>query len=466
MKKMMAILGVLLVGLGTLGTLNTNADNGHIVHAQVSNLPIGDFIVTKPVNKATTIYISKEMVPFVEATGAVVHTITYTTGWWPFITTHHLYYYQANEFVNEVVEVRSLSTKVDSLIFMIRQLESYAASYISINNITSSDVDNLVLGYIRNLDLGYRDSGTIFESLIGTAFSLICGQFDLGFVDFVNAKESIKYTCINNSLVDMKSYFASFVSITANINPRYGTVLERFKMRNMLEDPVNNAYGIDLIHMFCSLDGLEQYPGGNLSIGYQLQNLIAFIGDLHSACYDFGLTGGLVTNFENQVLDSNTDFSRADFYADIDAYNIGRGYLTTYDANSNRCNLVSGALAAYYESCVDSEPFRYRSFIKNVAYQYVADPIDTGAGAFVATDLNTTGINAFRFTTANACLLSPTNLADASLDLPSIDPRDYFLCHPYSLEGEYHMPSYAVRKNMVKGFINFVTSEAGYGNIY
>ena len=345
---------------------------------------------------------------------------------------------------------------------MLKQLEKYASSYLVANPNTDSDVDNLVLGYIRNIDISYQDSDSVFENKTGVGFKLICGEFDFGFVDFVNTKESAKYTCVNNSLVDIKSYFASFVSTPSAINPRYGIVLERFKMTNKLVDPVGSSYSIDLVHMFCALDGLEYLPAGDFSRSYQLQSLISYIGDLHTACYDFGLVNRVVENFEDQVLGSDTSFSRSDFLADVDAMNIGRGFLTVYDEEAKRCNLVSEALAAYYEINQADEKFRYQSFIKNISYQYIASPIEGGAGPFVAENITSTGINAFFFNVSNFCFLYSTNLYDSYDGILPVDVNYYFLCHPYSSVGQSFRPSYLVRRSMVKGFVNFVLTRAGY----
>lgn len=67
-----------------------------------------------------------------------------------------------------------------------------------------------------------------------------------------------------------------------------------------------------------------------------MQNLVSYIGDLQSVCYDFGARNSIVNDFETEVLEGRTTFSRSDLYSDIDSYNIGTGYLTVYDENVER----------------------------------------------------------------------------------------------------------------------------------
>jgi len=425
---------MLCVGIGVvLSSLNNY--EASTTYARVEWPGFGDYIVSRPTNREIQVYIAKDLVPYVEETGAHVYMRTYTTGWWIFAETHYLYYYYTNEYVDEIVEIRSVGADIDSLVFMIKQLEYYARSYISTNSITSCDADNLVLGYIRNIDVLYKDSNTIFESKTGFAFKIICGEFDLNFVDYVNSQESAVYTSQSDALIDTKSYFASFVASSERVNPRYGTIRNKYKtiaQKLMVPSVDSPATGlsIDLLHLFCSLDGLEYL--GISQTQYHLQYLLTFIGDLHTACYDFGLNDTIVIDFESQVLSpiSQTSFSIDDLYADTDAFNIGRGYLTMSDESGKRCNTLSEALSGYYKLCKSDPFYRFRSFIRNVAHEfYIVSNDPQVFGQFIAADLFATGLNAFRYVTASFSTYHRQHSLNGLFSIPKTRCYTFYAIH-------------------------------------
>ncbi len=427
---------------------------------ETTNTSFANYLITET-SSATSekVYVSAEIKPYVEELGATIYTETKKSGWWIFATTHTYYYYYTSQKVDKIVSVRSVGNDLDSVIFMVEQLENYATNFINEKNLNTNN-SSLILPYLRCLNNQYRDSGSAFENATGYLFKSICGSLNQDFLKYVNDNETKKYSNSSDSLIDIKNYFATFINKT-DVNSSYGTFITKYKDMNNKMLITNSGEKIDLIHMFCVVDGLEEKPSNDEA--HDLQNLVSFVGDLHQACYNAGKTKLEVTDFKNEILKNDSyQFSLSDFFADLDGYNIGKSHLRVLDGSAKK-NKLSTSMYGYYNLVKTNSMYRYRSFIKNVASQYIEFPIENSIGVFVAEDLKTTGIHGFLFTSSINCNLKPTDLSNSTNFLDA-DPRIHIMCHNYS--DSFSMPSHAVRKAMVKGFTNYVLEMAGYAKFY
>lgn len=450
-----------LLLLMTFGVVAFSRNNYLLVNAEEQgNSIFANYLITE--NSSTfseKVYVSNEIKPFVEDLGVTIYTETKKTGWWIFATTHYYYYYYTSQNVDKIVSVRSVGNDLDSVVFMVEQLENYATNFINEKNLSTNN-SSLVLPYLRCLSNQYKDSGSVFESATGYVFKTICGSLNQDFLKYVNDNEAKKYSNSSDSLIDIKNYFATFIN-NNDVNSSYGTFNTKYKNMNQKMLITNSGEEIDLIHMFCVADGLEEKPTNDEA--HDLQNLVSFVGDLHQACYNAGKTNLEVTNFKNEILANDSyQFSWSDFFADLDGYNIGKSHLRVLD-DSTKKNKLSTAMYGYYNLVKTNSRYRYRSFIKNVANQYIEFPIENSVGVFVAEDLKTTGIHGFLFKSSNNCNLKPTDLSHSTNFLDA-DPRIYIMCHNYN--NSFSMPSHSVRKAMVKGFTNYVLEMAGYAKFY
>ncbi len=423
--------------------------------------PLGDYVETQPVNGSTIVYVSEDIVPYLREAGITVRVEEHKEGWWIFSTNTYLYSYMATQFIDKVIQVRSLDTSMDTLVYMLQQLQTYTYGYMN-ENTYYGDANNLILGYIRNIHTGYAD-GRKLNGIKGVMFSTICGEAETKFINYVNESESRKFSSTNENTIDIKTYFYTFLEDKKTYNSIYGEIKEEFiNMERELIDPATKKT-IDMIHMFCSLDGLETLP--KTSIDAQLQDLISWTGDLHQATAELKIVDLNTFNFENHILDiSDSGFHYSDFYADIDAYNIGRSYLTANNANGGRISLWS-SISAYYTTIKKDSKFRYKAFIKNVSYyadNLLESPLNIALNATAYTE--TRGFNSLVGMYMNINTFN-YYLNDMKF-FETVDPRFYFLTHAYNLDSPASMPTYEVRKVMVKGFINYVCVNAGYGELY
>ncbi len=425
-----------------------------------ANTSFANYLVTENSSSISEkVYVSTEIKPYVEELGVTIYTETKTSGWWIFAKTHTYYYYYTSQNVDKIVSVRSVGNDLDSVVFMVEQLENYANNFINEKNLSTNN-SSLILPYLRCLNNQYKDSGSVFENATGFAFKSICGSLNQDFLKYVNDYETKKYSNSSDSLIDIKNYFATFIN-SADVNSSYGTFITKYRDMNHKMLITNSGEEIDLIHMFCVTDGLEEKP--NSDDAHDLQNLVSFIGDLHQACYNAGKKKLEVKDFKNEILmNSSYQFHKTDFFADLDGYNIGKSYLRVLDGSKKK-NKLSTSMYGYYNLVKTNTRYRYRSFIKNVASQYIEFPIEKSVGAFVAKDLKTTGIHGFLFTSSINCNLMPTDLSNSTNFLDA-DPRIHIMCHNYN--NGFSMPSHAVRKAMVKGFTNYILEMAGYAKFY
>ena len=204
---------------------------------------IGGYAVTEPVKETTKVYINNNLVDFVKKTGRDVYVeerkilgITYKT----------MHYYYASKYVEKIVEIREMSNDIDSVIFMVSELEKKAIEY------NEKNYKNLVLGYIRSINIDY-DKG-YFEYWV-----LLAGDTPTDFISYVNMD--------NSHGLKINEFFSSFLSSAKYNTNKYGMVDEQYQKGDStwlkLIDPYDNTKGIDLIHMFASIDGIYAKTGNN-----------------------------------------------------------------------------------------------------------------------------------------------------------------------------------------------------------
>lgn len=362
MKKYIILLVLLFIGI-TGSTIDVKASDPFML-MDVDGGGIGVYVITEPVMQTIKVNISEDMVNAVEATGTTVTTISTRHGFWPIYWYTYEYYYYDDQFVDEVVEQRVLSNDIDSLIFVIRELEEFASEYSSC---AGDNINNCVLGYVRGIHKGYvYDS----EHYTSSQWTVALGGLNEGFIDYVDSQDGTE--------LEIAEFFSAFIPFGDYNLADYGMddgysyyTYDDNQFRNMdldLIDPINSNSYIDLIHMFASMDGIyndsEQY--------IYMPNMISWAGDLQTyASYltEFNIDLGLIdseisswhmyTNYNEDFCDiiniDSCSFSEEDLLGDIDAMNIIQGFVN----NTISCqagvgcfnddyNLISGAMSGYY----------------------------------------------------------------------------------------------------------------------
>lgn len=327
-------------------------NNFCVAYAQIDSKPSNkfsymyDYGVTTPVNKETKVYIDESMVDFIKNTNREVFEETKTV----FFIPQKRYYYIANEYVEKVVSVRQISNDVDSLIFMLRELESEAIKYDSIH------YKNIVLGYIRSINSDYDG-----DSYYGK-WDAISGTIPFDFIQKIDNDYSHGLRFCD--------YFGSFINYSNYNSKSHLDMLTKYKRFHERLDLIdNNGNNLDLIHMFAAIDAIYDDTGNSLTIGRNnLQRDIAsWNGDLQQACEYLKYK-----ETENEDFIESIDFSKdilgisdsgcgiEDIIGDIDAMNITKSYIN-YAENS-----ISNAVSAYYSLIHENKSFRYQMFVNSV----------------------------------------------------------------------------------------------------
>ncbi|MBI9009345.1 MAG: hypothetical protein JEZ05_04870 [Tenericutes bacterium] len=142
---------------------------------------IGQYAKTRFIDEVVRVYITEDAVETIESTNTDVQTEVITTesclifGWICTTQTQTKFYYETTMKVNKVVEDRHLFNDVDSLIYMLKELEYRASNY---EGCKGQNVNNCVIGYVRGIDKGY-------VSGYGGLFTSALGNVNEGFVDYV-----------------------------------------------------------------------------------------------------------------------------------------------------------------------------------------------------------------------------------------------------------------------------------------
>ena len=308
------------------------------------------------------------MKEFIESTGKTVYTIEtkhYFLG--IYINSTYEYYFYENQFVTEIVEQRRLYNDIDTLIFMINELEMLAEEFDSNGNTT-----NYVLGYIRGINLDYVD-----DSYFG-GWQYLAGNIDENFISYVDQNDGIG--------IEFSEYFAQFLQDSSKFNSTYGYVSSSYKNKHlMIVDPFNDDSYIDVLHMFASMDGIYNQTGNSVVLGNNHQrDLLSWLGDLHQFTRTIHTRGidvstlptyytGYYSGYTNENIDFeeltgvlNSGFSEPDLLADVDAMNIAKTFL------DDDFNPISSGLSAYYNIIQGDNnyyPNRYKMFISTVTLE-------------------------------------------------------------------------------------------------
>jgi hypothetical protein len=377
------------------------------VHGSTSFIPgvdgyIGQYSKTRYIDEVVKVYITYDSIDIIESTNTDVITEVITKKTCLFFNlfcsthTETKYYYETTMRVNKVIEERHLFNDVDSLIYMLKELEYRASNYDSCKG---QNMNNCVIGYIRGINEGYVTG-------YGGLFTSALGNVNVGFVNYVNQQTG------DNGL-QVYEYFAAFESTTTFNSQLYGEV-ESFNHGNAVKliDPLNDISttegSIDLIHLFASIDGIYEDTEALLdpfdNIVVSIDHMISWAGDLQK--YTVELENQGVTREEiDHVIDSWSDtrnyeydfcdllgstceFSNEDMLSDIDAMNIAEllingipeydtycdynGFCTTYTIYDD-LNLVSTAFAGYYNIVgydnSSALPNRYKIFLDSIFFE-------------------------------------------------------------------------------------------------
>lgn len=323
-----------------------------VLKAESSIETIGLWAGTQDVSSLEKVYIPSSMVSLyreigrnicAEESGDNIHYFSLTVG-----HPQVFYYYYATPAMGKVTNIRSIYNDVDSLVFVLSQIEAKANAYIS-NTGSAQGTDyatNLVLGYVRS----FNDSDT-YHMVIGdsiNAWDIMAGSIDNNFIDYVESDES-------HGLL-YQDYFSSFLkysvyNITDHAAPRSQYQKADSDSVCGLRDPVSGN-SIDLIHLFASLDGALQNTGANETFCSTVQGsrefskgLSSWIGDLQTAAEaltEDSFDNNLCVDIDNfDFTDIMGETSYGCMEDDIDAINIAKRLL---DGGSS----ISSAFGIYY----------------------------------------------------------------------------------------------------------------------
>lgn len=140
------------------------------------------------------------------------------------IHTYEYYYTYVSYYDDVVSEKYVLKNDIQSVIYLVQVLEDFANDYIEEKRsemenppeetaiIRNRSITNLILGYIRGINLAYCRNG-YFN---GLAWHVTAGEVDYDFVDYVNLHDS--------STFKIRDYFARFVDQANYNSDDYGTI--------------------------------------------------------------------------------------------------------------------------------------------------------------------------------------------------------------------------------------------------
>lgn len=340
--------------LFNVSCLNVDASRGDL-------LSLGTYIIQTPENKSTKVYVVPQLKKFVEDNGVKVYEEK--KGWWVFSSSK--YYYYSNKYVDRIVTSRQLYNDVDSLIFVVSELEQKAKKFLddkAKDNKNEKPIDNpknLVLGYIRTITTKYDDSELEWSVVTGT-----CNK------EFINEVDSE-----NKYGLKIKEYFAQFVEYNYYNTKVHGELDAKYRKNkndvSYLED--SSDYGskkrLDLIHFFGCIDGIYVNTHTGLGstvmiLGNNLQrDIVSWNGDLQQAAYDLKSDKSIDLTDYNMEHIFKMKASRApleDIIADIDAMNITKTYIDMEETS------IANALSAYYLLVEKNKNVRFKLFIKTV----------------------------------------------------------------------------------------------------
>lgn len=180
---------------------------------------IGVYVQTEPVMQTVKIYISEDMVSAVEATNTPVTTVSTRHGFWPIYWYTYEYYYYVDQFVDEVVEERVLTNDLDSLIFVIQELEGFASEYSQCDN---EDINDCVLSYVRGINKWYVGGGS---GVSAAQWYAAMGGINTGFIDYVDSQDGTE--------LEIAEFFSAFLPYDSYNKDDYGIGDDQFRNMNL-----------------------------------------------------------------------------------------------------------------------------------------------------------------------------------------------------------------------------------------
>lgn len=207
---------------------------------------LGYYASYATVSAETKCYVDDDLVSFVASLGKTMES-EYGLNDSGVSELYHYYRVRAGE--KKISSVRQMRNDADSLLFMLRVVESFDAGK------TRDEIVNDVLGYVRSFSPSYSIVSDISENpknLPGQAWTMVAGEVNKDFVETVDADDTHG--------LNSKEYFGQFVEYLSGYNSYFHgslpAVYQRAPHKNtFLIDPADHSQKIDLIHLFASLDG-------------------------------------------------------------------------------------------------------------------------------------------------------------------------------------------------------------------
>ena len=256
---------------------------------------------------------------------------------------------------------------VDTLLYTINEMQEYVFNSALAEEIGSghyNDVNNQMLGFLRCINKNYSNQKIKWNMIAGSGFSSFINE--MSDVSISAALHQYLFRFIPYNTGEGKSFYndAEFcVGIPTTLRNLY-----KAREQDYIIDPCGSPYGIDLTHMFASMDGIFDNTGRTINLsqipfGEVVQkDAISWMGDLYtlassiSSVYEtaseieslpqYDRAEGFIDFNEYVTRPDKTvgGFSAEDLNADIDAFNIATMFL-----DSGTINLVDSMLL-YYNS--------------------------------------------------------------------------------------------------------------------
>ena len=197
------------------------------------------YIETGPALEKKKVYLTDEIVYFLKGSNLkILDEPEYEGG----ETIHH-FYYMASRYIDEIVYYRKLDNSMDSLVYIVKQLEFYAADY-KLDHKTSKTVNDLVLGYLRCINRDYSEASSLYDGLTEMGFSILCGSYEEDFIIYVKELEEKKKNTFSVNIT-IPEFLGRYVS-GDKFNQIYG---EYADSRSILRDPITKI-PLDVPHFF------------------------------------------------------------------------------------------------------------------------------------------------------------------------------------------------------------------------
>lgn len=284
-------------------------------------------------------------------------------------------WYIANEDYPRITTIKPLLPNMDSVIFLVGEMERDALEYLydNVPVVFCSDVANRVMGFIRGTNIDYYSN---YGDDPLEKWNFLCGSVDTSFISHTS----------NSTIHKMiyQDYLAFFVSSYHYSQedqryhgfnlPVYGPTPSNYNSFNKplyVGDVLDANDGIDLPHMFASMDGIYNETGRNVLLDSPIINLplkftsdlVSWAGDLQTAARNLrNQPFYLLPSSFNSIMTGGYGFPKSDLLADVDAFNIAAGYLNP-DILVN-AHAISNAMDDYYGSLTSQS--RYSMFIDSV----------------------------------------------------------------------------------------------------